>query len=433
MTQSTGQAQTPAAGAAKPAIPAAGPSTAPATKAATSDPVIALLAQKASGDAELRDLMKRVAVGQAKQHELNHFQSIINQLNADYKRGGGQQGPSADRLLVDGRTVRYFADEVCAILDIVLASNPNQRAADLRPPPRSDPLVVLVVKTALEDKRTKDMCRRIATGKPGYTDATDLKEILDRLHRDSKIVKPNPTSWVKNEPAARPNPPNGIGPPIGQKPAPLRTKGHNPTPKPEVSAVVFDFGTGDRYLFPKFSILEFLATNSGQLALASFFIVRKGSTSEYGGDPELDYYQPVTIKLQTPTGRHLENLAKVVAPQDEVRRYMNDVMDNMTRAEYILLAMRLPRAPKEEAEAPVGRVTEETKTARSTPQADKEKEKELGRPLAAKPPVLWMTNTGPSKQSTHSKPITSREAEEETQAQYMRLINSVAAKESAAT
>jgi len=33
----------------------------------------------------------------------------------------------------------------------------------------------------------------------------------------------------------------------------------------------------------------------------------------------------------------------VVAPAEEVRRYMDDVMDNMTRAEYVLLAMRLPK------------------------------------------------------------------------------------------
>jgi hypothetical protein len=48
--------------------------------------------------------------------------------------------------------------------------------------------------------------------------------------------------------------------------------------------------------------------------------------------------------LYTPTGRHLENLSRVVAPKEEVQRYMNDIMDKMTRAEYVLLAMRLPRS-----------------------------------------------------------------------------------------
>lgn len=39
----------------------------------------------------------------------------------------------------------------------------------------------------------------------------------------------------------------------------------------------------------------------------------------------------------------LEALQKVVKPQEEVTAYMNEVMDNMTRAEYVLLATRLPR------------------------------------------------------------------------------------------
>ena len=428
---------TPSPGPSRPPTAVPGASPAPVAKPTTNDPVIALLAQRASGDAELRDLMKRVAVGQAKQHELNHFQSIINQLSAEYKRSGGQQGPSADRLLVDGRTVKYFADEVCAILDIVLASNPNQRAADLRPPPRSDPLVVLVVKTALEDQRTKDMCRRISTGKPGFTDATDLKEILDRLHRDSRITPPSAVGASQARhatPASAPNrPTNGhLQAPGGAgashpNPQALRSKGPPPVSKPDISAVVFDFGTGDRYLFPKFSILEYLPTNSGQQVVASFLIVRKGSMSEYGGDPALDYYQPVTMRLYTHTGRHLENLARVVAPQDEVRRYMDDVMDNMTRAEYILLAMRLPRGPKDEGDSTGGKDADESKTSRSTPNV--EKGTELPAPVS-KPSVLWTTtNAAPQKPTDLSRAIRSREAEEETRAQYLRLINSVAAKE----
>jgi hypothetical protein len=127
--------------------------------------------------------------------------------------------------------------------------------------------------------------------------------------------------------------------------------------KPDISAVVFEFvgGTGDRYLFPKYSILEYLP---GGQVIASFLIVRKGSAADSPTyDPALDYYQPVTIRLWTNgSGKQLESLAKVVAPQEEVRRYMDDIMDNMTRAEYVLLAMRLPRdaahapPPKEEVE-----------------------------------------------------------------------------------
>ncbi|PTB68781.1 hypothetical protein BBK36DRAFT_1191931 [Trichoderma citrinoviride] len=414
-----GPAQSPAG--VKPAAPVAGR---PPAKPVPNDPVIALLAQKASGDPELRDLMKRVAVGQAKQGELDRFQKIIDQLNAEYRRSGGQQGPSADRLLVDGRTVKYFADEVRTILDIVLASNPRQRSSELRPPPRSDPLVVLLVKAALEDQKTSDMIRRIAEGRPGFTDATDLKEILDRLHRDAK---PPPQASPAPPPAKQPpsDAPNGhmrvSNPPTPQQanPQALRSKGPPPAPKPDISAVVFDFGTGDRYLFPKFSILEYLPSSSGQEVVASFLIVRKGSTSEYGGDPKLDYYQPVTIRISTQTGRILENLMRVVAPQDEVRRYMDDVMDNMTRAEYVLLAMHLPRASKEEK---ANGVLEEPKTNGSTPKVETDSEQTV----EVKPSVLWTKSTNSTKQLEFLKPP---DPEEENEAKYKRLIQSVTAKE----
>ncbi|KAG6031880.1 hypothetical protein E4U41_007390 [Claviceps citrina] len=411
------------------------PAPAPA-KPAANDPVIALLAQKASRDPELRDLMKRVAVGEAKDGELAQFQKIIDQLNAEYRQKGGQQGPSADRLLVDGRTVKYFADEVRTILDIVLASNPNQKSSELRPPPRSDPLVVLLVKTALEDQRTKDMIRRIAEGRPGFTDATDLKQILDRLHRDAKITPKAPPAGPSplRAPAA-----NGAlvggsqakaGAPKPTQPSShqaLRSKGPPPANRPDISAVVFDFGSGDRYLFPKYSVLEFLPTKTGQQVVASFLIVRKGSTSEYGGDPNLDYYQPVTIRLQTSSGRHLENLARVVAPQDEVRRYMDDVMDNMTRAEYVLLAMRLPRAdfdPEEEAGA-----VEDSKASSPTPKSEPETDQNS----TPRPGVLWATggksNTANHKALTSSLSVKLQDLEQEAQTKYERLIRSVAEKE----
>ncbi|KAI1065632.1 hypothetical protein LB507_000831 [Fusarium sp. FIESC RH6] len=425
-------AQAPAGGLVKPA-PAPGPAapgSAPAAKPSANDPVIALLAQKASGDAELRDLMKRVAVGQAKEGELAHFQKIIDQLNAEYRSRGGQQGPSADRLLVDGRTVQYFATEVRTILDIVLASNPNQKSSDLRPPQGSDPLVVQLVKTALDDTKTRDMIRRIAESRPGFTDATDLKEILDKLHRDMKSA-PQASAPVQNRQPA----PNGM--PNGQAKAPqtsaypgvqaLRSKGPPPAPKQDVTAVVFDFGSGDRYLFPKFSILEYLPTSSGQQVVASFLIVRKGSTSEYGGDPKLDYYQPVTIRLFTQSGRQLDNLARVVAPQDEVRRYMDDVMDNMTRAEYVLLAMRLPKtSPDGEKD---GTASEEPRTNGSTPKPDAATEAKA----VPKPGVLWISKGNsetPSVEGRLSKPA--RDAEQEAEARYQRLINQVSAKDTGA-
>ncbi|KAI1500196.1 hypothetical protein F5X99DRAFT_387341 [Biscogniauxia marginata] len=353
--------------------PGAKPAAKPATPAAPgADPIIVTLAEKASEDPHLRDLMKRVAIGEASPPELAHFQRIIDQITIEYKKKGGQQGPSADRLLVDGRTVKYFADEVRTILDIVLASNPQQRSSDLRPPPGSDPLVILLLKKALDEPNTRDIVRRVAEGKTRFADAPDLKHILDKLKdfvtRERAKTQPPTTGVSQATPTASnavetsnsslngapSRKPSLAGPSQSQNASPshsqqaLRSKGPLPSTKPDISAIVLEFsgGSGDRYLFPKYSILEY--SGGGSQVIASFLIVRRGSKLEYGGDPTLDYYQPVTIRLYSHSGKHLENLARVVAPQDEVRRYMDDIMDNMTRAEYVLLAMRLPRAEKED-------------------------------------------------------------------------------------
>ncbi|KAK6829789.1 hypothetical protein PG987_010373 [Apiospora arundinis] len=343
---------------AKPPTPGAKPAT-PAPGGA--DPIIVTLAEKASEDPHLRDLMKRVAVGDAAAHELAHFQRIIDQITADYKKRGGQQGPSADRLIVDGRTVQYFADEVDAILGIVLKSNAKQKGADLIPPQGSDPLVILLVRKALDDAPLKAMVKRVAEKKNiKFSDTTDLKAVLDKLKdlvpKDAPkpqpaLSAPSPSSSTARPQTAESVPNTAPGrkssvastpqTPTGNSQQALRSKGPPPNLKPDISGIVFEFhgGTGDRYLFPKFSILEYQA--GGSQVLASFLLVRKGSKSDYGGDPALDYYQPITIRLQanSGTGKHLENLARVVAPQDEVKRYMDDIMSNMTRAEYILLAM----------------------------------------------------------------------------------------------
>jgi hypothetical protein len=315
---------------------------------AGADPIIVTLAEKANEDPQLRDLMKRVANGNAPKDELARFQAIIDQITAESKRKGALKGPSADRLLVDGRSVRYFADEVDAIIAIVLRSNPKQTSADLTPPSGSDPLVVALVKNALDDPGTLERVRRIAKNNPEFSDATHLKETLDRLKNQIGQQKPQSVGLP-----ARPNGTPGVQQAAQPSPAPpqqaLRSKGPPPVVRPDVSAVVFEFsgGNGDRYLFPRFSILEQVQTQNGPQIIASFLIVRKGSTSEYGGDPKLDYYQPVTIRISSTQPKTLDHFLRVVAPAEEVKRYMEDVMDNMTRAEYVLLAMRLPKPERE--------------------------------------------------------------------------------------
>jgi hypothetical protein len=129
--------------------------------------------------------------------------------------------------------------------------------------------------------------------------------------------------------------------------------------KSDIAGVVFDFGgVGDRYLFPKLSILEYLP--GGTQLIVSFLIIRKGSEAASKGYKDtVTYYQPVTMRLSSLQPRILEPLARVVASPDEVRSYMDNIFETMARADNLFLATRLPRTAqsmveKDDSSAPLG-------------------------------------------------------------------------------
>jgi hypothetical protein len=253
------------------------PPAAPAPAGKSTDPVIQMLAERAATDPDLKALMRIVANGEATPEELKKFQTHIDELTRIQKA--------------------------------------RQAAGQVSQPPTQPPQPPTAVPAPVNG-------HAIARAAPNPT--------------------PSPAPPSRTTPA--PTPPTSRAEHQYQpQPQALRSKGPLPPTKPDISGVVFEFtgGSGDRFLFPRFSILEYLP---GGQVIASFLIVRKGSSSDSPSyDPELDYYQPITIRLYAHQGRQLDALQKVVAPQDEVRRYMDEIMDKTTRAEYVLLAMRLPR------------------------------------------------------------------------------------------
>lgn len=244
------------------------------------------------------------------------------------------------------------------------------------PPPsggRSDPVIQMLAERAATDPDLKALMKTVANGEASPDQLRKFQSHIDELTRIQKLreeqamqVKqpppnPPPTSTLPTAPPttghiaplpvptapAAPNMPKPtpvkLEPASQPQPQALRSKGPLPSTKPDITNVVFEFhgGNGDRYQFPRHSILEYLP---GGQVIASFLIVRKGSSADSPTyDPELDYYQPITIRLYAYQGRQLEALQKVVAPAEDVRRYMDEIMDNATRAEYVLLAMRLPK------------------------------------------------------------------------------------------
>jgi hypothetical protein len=294
----------------------------------------------------------------------------------------------------------------------------------------SDPVIQMLAERAATDQELKGLMRIVADGKASpeqlkqfQSHIDELTKVLNARSREEKArtttaagaTPPSTASPAQHTPApnnARPSPaplsgarpahpsPLTNGHHAQPQPQALRSKGPLPPSKPDISAVVFEFngGSGDRFLFPKYSILEYLP---GGQVIASFLIVRKGSAADSKKyDPALDYYQPMTIRLYTHQGRQLESLAKVVAPPDEVRKYMDDIMDNMTRAEYVLLAMRLPKEGKESGQG--------TPVEEASSQSDQSNNQ-----------VLWTSANGTAtKQKAVKKPPTEEE-------QYQTFITTV--------
>jgi len=144
----------------------------------------------------------------------------------------------------------------------------------------------------------------------------------------------------------------------------------------------FTGSNGDRYLFPRYSILEFAP--EAKCIIASFLVVRglnststttasttskpqsttnkKPSISSTTSTPiktEVStptpankgpvYHQPVTMRITADNAKVFEQISRTVSSLDEARRHMEDIMTKTKRAEDVVLALRLPIAEGEEA------------------------------------------------------------------------------------
>ncbi|KAI9708812.1 MAG: hypothetical protein M1820_003767 [Bogoriella megaspora] len=252
------------------------------------DAVIHMLAKKASSDPELTTLMKLVAAGQASEEQLKTFQQHIDSLTAQ---------ATAERKAAEEAAEEAKKRPQGALGYPHPHSQPNGTLNNTNPPPFPPSNTVT----------------------PQPQQATPQK------------------AYYQSAPLA--NPPTIAAPRV-------------PTSRELV--IEFDKG-GDRFLFPYHSILEFLP--EGDIVIASFIIVRRGSDivkeakprdSEASKkfpvyDPALDYWEGVTVRFSSGGDRRmLEVLKSCVAPLEESQKYMEDVMDKTTRAQYVHLAMRLP-------------------------------------------------------------------------------------------
>lgn len=259
------------------------------------DPVIQMLATRAASNQALKTLMKIVASGQASPEQLKEFQSHIDELNSILNSR-------------DSPTPQVGYDSSA---DVAQSSRPDQTP---HPTHYSTPF-----------------------GVPW--NHARLTSAHPQPYQGSPHIKTEKHSQAQSNAAS----------PLPQK---AQDRG-----KYDIDSVVFDLGgTGDRFSFPRFSILEYLY--GGTQVIVSFLVIRRGSTAtsgKYKGN--MSYYQPITMRLTSPNPKVLELLARVVAPPDEARRYMDDYFDRLSPAESVYLATRLPRPADavgaETAETPV--------------------------------------------------------------------------------
>jgi len=144
-------------------------------------------------------------------------------------------------------------------------------------------------------------------------------------------------------------------------------------PAPLHVLLEFAQNTTDRFLFPRNSILEY--GPGGTSLLATFLVVKnvsdttddqiaegkkaqsskkkdakteKVADEKKDGEEENQVYQPITIRLESASDPSVLNIfSRVVAPADEVRKYMIGVAAKCQRADTMKLAMRLPRESKD--------------------------------------------------------------------------------------
>ena len=249
----------------------------------------------------------------------------------------------------------------------------------------ADPVIQMLASRASSDPVLKALMKDVAAGIGTPSQLKTFQSHIDELHEIIKRDNGNkPVETMANASQAAPTPANTYGSPYANghtmggpinsrgslySEAPVKSEPNHSSPyaylkqppapipkyKPpsqarqETTGIAFDFtaGNGDRFLIPKDSILEYLPSYTS--VIVSFLHLFSSSdepsanvASNKANRENASHYQPITIQLEG-NSKHLEQLAKVVKPQEEVVKYMDDIMDRKKRAKTAFLALKLPK------------------------------------------------------------------------------------------
>ena len=266
--------------------PAPAPMSAPAPgPGPSSDPVIHMLAQRAGHDPQLKSVMKIVAAGEANPDQLQFFQRHIDELTS----------------LLQTRTN--------AGLPPIPGPMPPRQSHHMNPHPTQPPRPPYGAGVYGSNSQP---IRYPAT--PTYPLQPKGQHATTGTSKTFQSGSFNGRGWA----------------------SPARVE--------NFSSILVEFvgGTGDRFRLPKNSIVEYLP--GGKQAILSFLLIQKYTQSNQGNmEIGKEYYEPVTFRFVSDNSRVLASMAWVVDHPDAVRRYMNDIMDKVPRAEHVFLAFRLPK------------------------------------------------------------------------------------------
>ena len=248
------------------------------------DPIIHMLAQRAATDPHLKALMKVVAAGAASESQLKAFQVHITELKAIRKRKVAEM-------------------ELEKLRGEAIKEEPDQQYSQTYP---QTPVA------------------------PYYSPTATSHQLY------TPYIQPIPGTTTFTPPSIQTPqfPPHTQYPP---QPWPIASKQIS---APTALAFEFHAAPGDRFLFPRMSILEYLP--GGTSILASFLLIRTLPPNSSSKTAK-EYYQPVTARLSCHDPHVLKPLERVVAGKDEVRSWMESIMKRLPRAEDAYLATRLPR------------------------------------------------------------------------------------------
>ncbi|MCJ1312750.1 hypothetical protein MMC25_006426 [Agyrium rufum] len=259
------------------------------------DPVIQMLASRASADPALKELMTDVAAGTGTAAQLRTFQRHIDELNR------------------------------------IIHGNKKAKARQ---------------KSGHQESRHTGPSNHSTTYPGHQPHASPANESSNRNPFAPPTIVPQsqipPYSAVSSQPYIKTEPRMHTPSSIQAIPKHKASSTYN---RQEPTAIVFEFvgGNGDRYLFPKYSIVE---SPHNLVMIASFIVIEREILSEGSGkEPNfvLEEYRPISVRLTATDARILEKVGKVIAPREEAIKHMNEIMDRTSRAQIQYLPMRLPR------------------------------------------------------------------------------------------